>query len=487
MTASGSLQDCSVTVLSKHIIQCAHEESLATIPSPFKLGPLDQLVNLSVPIAVVFTYKSGIAVDRLQRALARLLDYYPHLTGRLHISEEDGTREMTALGSGAELLVAECTSRLDAFSSPVDLPGRGGNALCAPFDPSLEAVCRDPQFTIQHTRFACGGVALGVRLHHTLCDSDGFFQLVRDLAELYRSIGPDPDSTPGALAHPPCIRGYLSELLYDMPPDDRKAALEYQPSLFHVDPTPAAAAAPAPPTTISTPPPVVGRIIRISGAELAALKAHATNPNGSSWISTFDALAAHLWQTLYRARLQLRAASPSVSSSPLSTAFLTSVNHRARLPTPPHHFPNCLFTPHTTFPHADLATAPLWQLAQTMHALTRHPSAAAATATARWIAAQPDKRRIRWGFPGGEGAFMFSAWSKFDAYRGTAFEAGAPPVGVAQPFSPINMLDGLAYTLPTEAQGRGEEAEGVDLWLAVREPVWGVLGEGERLRRVGWE
>ncbi|EOD43400.1 putative duf907 domain protein [Neofusicoccum parvum UCRNP2] len=382
-----------------------------TIPSPFKLGPLDQLVNLSVPIAVVFTYKSGIAVERLQRALARLLDYYPHLTGRLRISEEDGTREMTALGSGAELLVAECTSRLDAFSSPVDLPGRGGNALCAPFDPSLEAVCRDPQFTIQHTRFACGAVALGVRLHHTLCDSDGFFQLVRDLAELYRSIGPDPDSTPGALAHPPCIRGYLSELLYDMPPDDRKAALEYQPSLFHVDPTPVATAAPAPPTTIPTPPPVVGRIIRITGAELAALKAHATNPNGASWISTFDALAAHLWQTLYRARLQLRAA----TSPPLSTAFLTSVNHRARLAPPPRHFPNCLFTPYCTT--ADLATAPLWQLAQTMHALTRTPSAAAATATVRWIAAQPDKRRIRWGFPGGEGAFMFSAWSKFDAYH----------------------------------------------------------------------
>jgi hypothetical protein len=126
-------------------------------------------VLLFIPIAVVFVYEQStstpdvelIPVERFQRALTLLLDYYPHLTGRLQINPHDGTPEITSLGTCAELLVAQCSERLDAFSSPgLNSPSRfsmqnlpaAGNALLRPFDTTLEDVCHNPVFTIQLNR-----------------------------------------------------------------------------------------------------------------------------------------------------------------------------------------------------------------------------------------------------------------------------------------------------------------------------------------------
>ncbi len=65
-----------------------------------------------------------------------------------------------------------------------DLPEEG-NALSPTIDPRLEVVLREPIFTVQHTRFGCGSV---VKLLLVVSDADGYFQLMRDLAELYRDI-----------------------------------------------------------------------------------------------------------------------------------------------------------------------------------------------------------------------------------------------------------------------------------------------------------
>jgi hypothetical protein len=150
-----------VSVTSRHTVCCANKSSWTALDSPFCLGPLDQLAVTYVPIAVVFVYKQLlstpevelISVERLQSALTLLLDHYPHLTGRLKINTSDGTREITRLGTGTELLVAQCSEQLDAFSSPgsislgrismQDLPG-AGNALLAPFDPPLRASAATP-------------------------------------------------------------------------------------------------------------------------------------------------------------------------------------------------------------------------------------------------------------------------------------------------------------------------------------------------------
>ncbi|KAJ7693881.1 transferase family-domain-containing protein, partial [Mycena rosella] len=437
----------SVSITSRHTVHCANESSCTALDSPFCLGPLDHEVSPGIPVAVVFVYDKPPDFERLRRALARLLDYYPQLTGRLQVGSDQSV-EITRLGTGAELLEAQCSERLDAFSSGghvvlQNFPG-AGNALMPPFDPA--GISRDPVLTIQYTRFACGGVSLGVRTLHTLCDADGFFQMVQDLAELYRGLGNDADIP--SLAHPPHIRPYLADLTATMSPEERAAALDFKPSLFYVEASAPAEAAPSsPPYAVNPlpPPPVVGRFLRFSSAELATLKENATDPTSSdSWVSTFDALSAHLHQRVYRARVRLRENDPSHGElSPPD--FLTPVNIRSRIGTaqlPPRYFPNALLCTDASFPPDVLATAPLWQIAKVLHAMTRTSGATSKdelVATVRWLAAQPDRQRVKQSFRYGNGSLSLSQWNKVDMYAVFA----AAPILVAPPFTLISLLDGL--------------------------------------------
>ncbi|KAG8992121.1 hypothetical protein FRB94_012001 [Tulasnella sp. JGI-2019a] len=116
-----------------------------------------------------------------------------------------------------------------------DLPG-DSNALFAPFHGIPEGIGKEPILTVQHTRFACGGVSLGVRLLHTVCDAEGFFKLVRDLAELYRGLNDkDLAERVPSLAQPPQIRSYLTGLSDNITPEARQASLEFKPELFHLE------------------------------------------------------------------------------------------------------------------------------------------------------------------------------------------------------------------------------------------------------------
>ncbi|KAG8887912.1 hypothetical protein FRB98_008737 [Tulasnella sp. 332] len=518
-----------VSIISRHKVCCANEGSWKALESPFRLGPFDQAVNPIIPIQVVFVYKQApsthsvelVPVERLQCALTLLLDHYPHLTGRLHIDPSDGTPEITRLGSGAGLYVAKCSNRLDAYSSPgLTTPGRilmsnlpsAGNVLLAPFDMTLEGVCHDHILAIQHTRFSCGGVALGVRLLHKVTDADGFFQLMRDLAELYRGIPSSNihgDLAPvvPSLTHPPHTRSYMSDVTgSNMTPEQRQAALDYKPSLLYVESNMGAtedsllpsqkdssallegsAANPPSSPTITSTPPITGRFLRFSGGELSALKAHATDPysgsSSNSWVSTFEALSAHLHQSVYRARVQLRVNDPNQPKLSFPD-FLTPVNLRSRLGLPPRYFANALLCVYTCLSHDVLANGPLWRVANALHDLTRTTyttSKDEMNQTLKWIAVQPDKRRIKESFRLGTGSFMLSQWNKVDMYPGMAFEV--PPSLVSPPFTPISLCDGLGYLLPTEAQGTTVDTGAIEVCLALSEPLWDVLDQDEEFRR----
>lgn len=193
---------------AEFVLQCADPSSLQSLRSPMLLGPLDQCSLLAIPLAVVFVYRQKpdatrelIPIDRLRAVLSRLLDYYPQLTGRIVIDPKGQRPQIEQLGTGAKLLSAQCSEPLKAFevvseddnpgSTPrligTNLPGRG-NALLPSFDPTEAGAARDAILTVQRTRFACGGVSIGIRLRHIVCDAAGFFQLARDMAELYRGV-----------------------------------------------------------------------------------------------------------------------------------------------------------------------------------------------------------------------------------------------------------------------------------------------------------
>ncbi|KAE8382678.1 transferase [Aspergillus bertholletiae] len=514
---------------ARHSVQCTNETAILPLESPFNLGPADHLVFPFVPIAVVFIYRNTLSGDagrkvteiipaeRLRRALAIVLNYYPHLTGRLQFNANSKVPEITALGTGAELLEAQCSLRLDDIASASrsgrilmpNLPA-SGDALLPPFDPTMEGVCRDPIVAIQHTRFACGGVALGIRLHHIVCDAHGYFQFVRDLAEIYRGVqmnmsnaGPIP-----TLSSPPEIHSYLSAA-NAMSREERHEALKFRPSLFYTGEhsyPPTKQQDPQPSSPNEKPQPrVIGRVLRFSGPELKRLKALATDPNPQtqSWVSTFDALSAYFFQRSYQARfehLKFQGVPSSEAASTLSHGFWASINFRSknRLNLPPRYFPNAVHCPTAYHSHELLADAPLWQIANALHEQIHSVHPSTMERTMKWVAAQPDKSRIKVDFEFGNGSFTVSQWSKFNMYGGVDFDVDADgkpilPALVSPPFTEISLVDGLVMMLSTEEQAlqdggqTGAQEDGVpcavDVNLTLSEPLWEILDRDEEFRK----
>ncbi|KAF7585187.1 hypothetical protein BBP40_011804, partial [Aspergillus hancockii] len=510
----------TVLVTARQLVQCANKAALAPLESPFHLGPMDHLVFPFVPIQVVLVYKNAhtwpnpnfkntepIPTKRLQTALSHLLNYYPHLTGRLQFDPKSKAPEIASLGTGAELLEAECSRQLDDIASAStsgrilmpNLPA-SGSALLPLFDPTMEGVCRDPILAIKHTRFACGGVALGIRLHHIVCDAHGFFQLVRDLAEIYRGLRAsesDPNAPPPTLAFPPEIRSYYAGP-NAMSEEEREEALKYQPSVFYQEPNAPQKQNPPPSIPGVPQPPVRGRILRFSGPSLHKLKTLATAPNEGTWVSTFEALSAYLYQRIYLARLQhLQSQGMSLitATSHLSSAFFASINIRPkhRLNLPERYFPNAIYCPYAYHPHSLFANTPLWQVAKALHELLHSVPAYTVEKTTKWVAAQPDKSRIKMNFEfGKKSTFTVSQWSKFGMYVGMDFDvdergAGIVPVLVSPPFTEVSLVDGLGIILGTEEEvKRAGWLEGevvtpcaLDVQLSLSEPLWWILDGDE--------
>ncbi|KAG0147978.1 hypothetical protein CROQUDRAFT_90924 [Cronartium quercuum f. sp. fusiforme G11] len=466
----------------------------------------DHLVPIGVPIAVLLIYEqpssdpkqSLISPQRLQQALALLMDEYPHLTGRFQMNEDDNTLEITSLNTGAELLIASCDKRLDEFPVPgshqpgriFTLPG-AGTELCPPLLGDLASLFHGAILKIQHTSFKCGSVALGIQISHSVCDAGGVVQLIRHLAQLYRATlhaDHNNDLEP-ILPKAPRITSYLAQAIDKrMNPQERMAALQYQPDLFHIDESVdskgdiEAKGSSFDFISHSFPPsrsPNIGRFLRFSSAELKSLKELAIDPNENvtpkSWISTFDALSAHLYQRVYRARLKLRAHDPTVDEL-TRPDIMIAVGLRNRIGPdvfPSGYFPNATFNTHITLPHELLAHGPLWKVAKALHELTHQSSVTSkeeVIKTLKWIEAQPNKRKIKPKFQYGNGSFIISQWNKFDAYSGTDFELS--PVLISPPCLPTMPIDGVALFLQADEHGPDADFGAIDVSLALSEPVW---------------
>lgn len=479
-----------VRVISKQLVSCSDPTKIAEAPKPWRLGPLDSLVAYQVPIAVVFVYEAsesggsarGISASRLQDAVGRLLNIYPHLTGRLSVDRNTGHRTIDRLDSGAEVYEAEVHQTLAAYRkgeaySILDLPG-GGNDLLAPFDPSFEGVRDGPILTLQYSHFACGAYSIGVRCSHVVTDGDGFFRMVGDLARICRTLGTDDQSG----MQTPAIRSYLADYENHSDAIEIAQAKAYSPALFSVDTSSTPLIGSQSSETVSAAaPPVIGRELRFSTSHLARIRQAASDPNDpGSKCSTFIALSAFLYQTVHKARTVLEREDPArygmVSSDFLSPLNLRSAN---RLPgLQDRYFPNALLTHYLTIPPDELASTPLHCVARRIYEtlVTNAVTGLEAEQTCRWIAAQPNKNNILLGFRPGPGSFMISQWNRFDMYGHAAvqFMENQHPVLVAPPFTPISLVDGLGYVLPPHPN-HGAAGDGLVVYLSLLKPVWDTL------------
>jgi hypothetical protein len=154
-----------------------------------------------------------------------------------------------------------------------------------------------------------------------------------------------------------------------------------------------------------------GRFLGFSKTHLRAVidqGEHQTDPD--SWITTFDALSAYIYQAVHRARLRVREKQNTIP--PLSRFdFYTVVDVRNRVPQlSPTYFPNArtyaLLTCSPT-----LMTGPTSDHAKEVHQITRTPALTDSKIlnnTLEWLAVQPDISKITTGFQYGSGSLMVS-------------------------------------------------------------------------------
>lgn len=234
-----------IIVKKTHFVRCSDPQNFKSLPSPFWLSPMEQLSHHSVAIDTAWIYESfpdlskPVCISRLRAAFTRLLDYFPTLTGQLSVQPQKGSRSLDRFDTGINLLEATCIDPLAAFYDPKEgsldifnFP-ENGEALSGPWEGTAESAQRNPLPTVQHTRFVCGLIALGLRATHTVCDASGSLQLYQDLAKLYRAPKPGFDIEV-TLAQAPCIESYMLDKIGSLSPEERAVALEYQPPRFSV-------------------------------------------------------------------------------------------------------------------------------------------------------------------------------------------------------------------------------------------------------------
>jgi hypothetical protein len=496
-SSASSPSAAAAPTLASQSTRVLHIPDGTSLPeTPIRLGPNDWILPPQFTIGLLYFYRhpspqhqsaDGTAegsappfmdAEALARSLEHLLRFYPLLSGRFVRNDAEGTLEIASLGSGVPFITASTDTKIDdlpissdRFTGTRALPY--SLSLMPPFDYANPT--GGPLLSVQHTRFGCGGVCLGVQLHHYVADMEGFVQMMEDWTELHRALAANKDATP-QLSVPPTLD---RSLFGRMSKEDIERRLQGHTELTHrIKKAPAAAASAAPaaaePAPGSTP---ITRCFRFEADELARIKQAATPPASSSassasaakggqapWVSTFEALAAHLSRAAFRARHPelVEAASSAAAaalSKPVSSKLYIATNWRARLrdpPCPPRYFGNAALYTSLRFPDTAAAlsspAASLSDTAAQLHAAIAANDGPAHWRTMAWISAQTPKDSIEPAFDDLAGDdFAVTSWLKFGMHASAEFERGATPVRVCLP--PFPGMPGVAILFPTPDEG----------------------------------
>lgn len=187
------------------------------------------------------------------------------------------------------------------------------------------------------TRFKCGGVCLGLGIHHTLADGLAGLHFVNTWSDVARGL---------SVAMPPFIDRTL--LQARDPPTPTFDHVEYHspPSLN----TPKNSST----NNVST------TILKLTLDQLNKLKSSAKNGDNLKDHSTYEILAAHLWRCATKAR--------GLSDDQMTKLFIATCG-RSRLcpPLPPGYIGNVVFTATPLSPAGALTLEPLTESCKRIH------------------------------------------------------------------------------------------------------------------------
>lgn len=165
-----------------------------------------------------------------------------------------------------------------------------------------------------------------------------------------------------------------------------------------------------------------GRVLRFSADDLTELKNSASDPSGSGWISTFEAICAYLAQTVYKARLRLyqeHRVSEMVAVQQISRGFWASIEVRdsSGLDLSEEYFGNAVFL--CTHTCRMSCWNRLVMASDQVHTRVGTVSDKGGDCANDAMALmQADNSRIKPDYEFGKGSFTVTQWSKFKMYNG---------------------------------------------------------------------
>ncbi|KAK9213561.1 hypothetical protein WN943_002949 [Citrus x changshan-huyou] len=264
----------------------------------------------------------------LKEALSKALVLFYPVAGRLGINE-NGRIEIQCNGEGVLFVEAETDFAIDDFK---DFTPRLEFQKLVP-NPAVDHssnISSHPLLVLQVTHFKREGTALGVGLHHTLADGVSALHFINTWASIARG-----DTT----ITPPFFDRTL--LKAHIPPSPKFHHIEYDPPPFLKIPT-----SPSEFENIST------ATFDITREQLNTLKAKSKKDDETANFTTYEALAAHIWRCVSKARCL-------PDDQPTKLYIATDGRFRINPKLPLGYFGNALFTATPVTLSGDLQSEPL--------------------------------------------------------------------------------------------------------------------------------
>lgn len=287
---------------------------------------------------LTFFYRETLDGAALRDSLARTLRRYPLLAGRLE-RDADGGLSVVCNDAGVRFTEASCPDPMRDYGHDLRAAPVIGNMLREVS--AFGVIGRDtPLLKIRLTRMSGGGSVLGVLINHSLADGGSTVAFLESWSREHLGLLWDAPS------HAREALDALGRPSADPATRQERAFLGVG-RLRHLTTTLRAGSNKL--ATVTT---------RFDATELAALKAESqrTLPEPGAWVSTNDALTAHVWQVLAELR-----ARPADATEWLG--LIVGAQHRLGGALPSSYWGNCVSNSWTSRTAAGLREAPLGAVA----------------------------------------------------------------------------------------------------------------------------
>ncbi|CAM6084109.1 unnamed protein product [Calypogeia fissa] len=434
----------------------------------------------SMYVDTVYFYRSTGAPDFfdgdiMREAIGKALVLSFPAAGRL-ARQEDGRTAIRCEGQGVLFVEADSDACIDDFG---DFAYQPATQQLIPPVQTTDGIPSYPLFLFQVTRFKCGGVSFGVKVHHYVTDGVAGIQFINTISDFARgapvTVNPWVDRTLLRARNPPTPKFPHVEYLPAPGLLPLKSnGTDFSPSVIKANGANYYSAPETESNGVSNGvhavsdktngtnfaaletksngvrnglraagdkvavAPLEAAVVVLSKEKLATLKGKVLSKENSIRYSTYEILSAHIWKCVTRAR-ELDGAQP--------TKLYTVIDGRARLvpPVPQDYFGNVVFftTPMSTA--GEIVHHPMSYAAGQIHnALARMDDEYIRSALDH-LELQPDLTKvIRNAHLGGDPNLTVISWARFPIYD-CDFGWGRPifmgPAGIN--------CDGTVHVLPS--------------------------------------